>query len=156
MPLHILLSWWVLLYFVSCVEGHSKFKLVLNSNEHAISKIFQNEKKVSLFQNYVGPKTSESAQLGLACLLPTQPSKPPRLAWLGLRCPHDEPSPNQARAAALRKILPFFVIFNGICSESKQKSRRIVVRIAHELLELVSLYKKPSAVVFPIQTELKP
>jgi hypothetical protein len=34
--LHILLCDEVLPYFISCVESHVKFKLVLNSNEFAI------------------------------------------------------------------------------------------------------------------------
>jgi hypothetical protein len=38
MPLHSLLCDEVLLYFISRVESHLKFKLVLNSNEFAIAE----------------------------------------------------------------------------------------------------------------------
>jgi hypothetical protein len=55
------------LYFVSCVESHLKFKLVLNLNELAISKIFENQKKVSLSQNCVGSKPIASPT-GLSAL----------------------------------------------------------------------------------------
>jgi hypothetical protein len=61
------------LYFVSHVESRSKFKLVLNSNKLAISKRFENEKEVSLFQICVGPKQCELAQPGLADLHPERP-----------------------------------------------------------------------------------
>jgi hypothetical protein len=42
MSLHILLCDEVLSHFISGVESHSKFKLLLNSNKFAISKRFEN------------------------------------------------------------------------------------------------------------------
>jgi hypothetical protein len=89
-------------------------------------------------------------------LFPVLHNMQPRPARPGHRRPHDEPSLNWARAATMRKILPFFVIFNRIRSESKQKSCRIGVRIAHELLEQVSLYKEPSERFFQSKPSSNP
>jgi hypothetical protein len=56
MPLHSLLCDEVLLYFISRVESHLMFKLVLNSNEFAIAEKGLKIKRVSYLQNCFGPR----------------------------------------------------------------------------------------------------
>jgi hypothetical protein len=48
----------------------------------------------------------------------------PMPAWLGLHCPHDEQSPSQAHAAAMRENPPLPPYLQRITCESKWKMGR--------------------------------
>jgi hypothetical protein len=78
MLLHILLCDKVLSSFISHVESRLVFKLVLNSNEFAISKKGLKIKRVSLFQNCFRPKP-QIGSLPIRVARPnaaTQPARP--------------------------------------------------------------------------------
>jgi hypothetical protein len=94
----------------------------------------------------------ELAQLVLASLNPVQP----RLARLGLHRPHGEQSTNQARVTALRESSRFFMIFNQIHSESKQKMCRIEFHILHELLGENPYIRKPPEAGISLESEANP